>query len=265
VGGAQLLCDAKNPLKVWRNPAARIATESWVREPASKLAKLLDRLEKFYGKSNPPQATDPYEMILYTNCGYPATDASCTKGFGALKKEVGLRPDDILTAPDAKLAGLMRLGGIVPELRAARLKEIAALVKHAFAGDLRSVLKKPLPEAKKALKRFPTIGDPGADKILLFTKTAPVAAVPSNCVYVPLRLGFGQEMKNYAASYRSAQEAIRAEMPEECGALLRAYLLLKRHGQELCKRSRPLCERCPISSDCVYFQTVRRRDSSVSN
>ncbi len=227
----------------------------------SRLAKLLDRLEKFYGKPKPPRPTDPYEMILFTNCGYPATDASCTKGFDALKKEVGLRPDDILAAPDAKLAQLMRLGGIVPELRAVRLKEIAALVKHEFAGDLRAMLKKPLPEARKALKKFPTIGDPGADKILLFTKTAPVAAVPSNCLHVPLRLGFGEEKKNYAAGYRSAQEAIHAELPEECGALLRAYLLLKHHGQELCKRSRPLCEQCPVSSACVYFQTLRDRGS----
>ena len=227
----------------------------------SKLAKLLDRLEKFYGKPKPPQPTDPYEMILYTNCDYPASDASCAKGFTALKKEVGLRPEDILAARDAKLAELMRLGGIVPELRAARLKQIAGLVKHEFASDLRAVLKKPLPEARKALKKFPTIGDPGADKILLFTKTAPVAAVPSNCVHVPLRLGFGEEKKNYAASYRSAQEAIHAELPEECGALLRAYLLLKRHGQELCKRSRPLCEQCPVSSDCLYFQNMRRGGS----
>ncbi len=230
----------------------------------SKLAKLLGRLEKFDGKPKRPRPKDPYEMILYTNCGYPATDASCTKAFGALKKEVGLRPDDILATPDAKLTDLMRLGGIVPDLRAARLKEIAALVKHEFGGDLRAVLKRPLSEAKKALKRFPTIGDPGVEKILLFTKTAPVAAVPSNCVHVPLRLGFGEEKKNYAASYRSAQEAIHAELPEECGALLRAYLLLKHHGQELCKRSRPLCDRCPISSDCVYFQTMRR-DNCPSN
>ena len=61
----------------------------------------------------------------------------------------------------------------------------------------------PLPEAQKALKKFPTIGDPSADKILLFTKTAPVAAIPSNCVHVLPRLGFGEEKKNYAASYRS--------------------------------------------------------------
>jgi endonuclease III len=140
----------------------------------------------------------------------------------------------------------MKLGGIFPEQRAARLKEIAALVKHTFAGDLRTVLKRPLPEARKALKQFPTIGDPGADKILLFTKTAPVATIPSNCVYVLPRLGFGEEKKNYAASYRSVQEEARAQLPEKAGALLRAYLLIKQHGQELCKRSRPRCEQTAV-------------------
>lgn len=222
-----------------------------------KLVKVLAALERFYGAPDPPYPTDPYEMILYNNCGYPATDASCAKGFDALKSEIGLRPDDILAAPDRKLTGLMRLGGIIPDVRAARLKDIAALVKHTYGGDLGAVLKKSLPEARKTLKKFPTIGDPGADKILLFTRTAPIAAVPSNCVHVPVRLGFGEEKKNYPASYRSAQEAIQAELQAECGALLRAYLLLKRHGQELCKRSRPLCESCPVSADCAWYQATR--------
>jgi endonuclease III len=217
------------------------------------LPGLLKRLEKFYGKPKPPTPTDPYEMILYTSCGYPASDASCLKGFAALKREIGLRPADILGASDAKLTEVMRLGGIVPELRAARLRQIARMVRDEFSGDLRAVLKKPLPEAKKALKKFPTIGDPGAEKILLFTKTAPIAAVPSNCIHVPLRLGLGYERKSYASSYRSAQEAIRDQLPQDCGALLRAYLLLKQHGQELCKRARPLCDQCPVSEECAYF------------
>lgn len=223
----------------------------------SKLAHLLNRLEKFYGKPKPPHPTDPYEMILYMNSAYPATDGSCAKVFDALKRSVGLRIDDILAAPKGKLTEIMKLRGIFPEQRAVRVKEIAALVKHNFAGDLRTVLKRPLPEARKALKQFPTIGDPSADKILLFTKTAPVAAIPSNCVHVLPRLGFGEERKNYAATYRSAQEAIRAQLPERGGALLRAYLLLKQHGQELCKRSRPRCEQCPVSSDCLYFKRMQ--------
>ena len=237
--------------------AIRIRTEFLRNAGTSNLAHLLNRLEKFYGKPKPPHPTDPYEMILYINSAYPARDASCAKVFDALKRSVGLRIDDILAAPKGKLTEIMKLGGMFPEQRAVRLKEIAALVKHTFAGDLRTVLKKPLPEARKALKQFPTIGDPSADKILLFTKTAPIAAIPSNCVHVLPRLGFGEEKKNYAATYRSAQEAIRAQLPERADSLLRAYLLFKQHGQELCKLSRPRCEQCPVSSDCLYFKRVR--------
>lgn len=223
------------------------------------ILKLLADLERFYGAGAAPGPTDAYEMILFNNCGYPATDASCRKGFDALKSAVGLRPEDILAAPDRMLAGLMRLGGIVPEVRAARLKEIAGLVKHTYGGDLREVMRKPLAEARKQLKNFPTIGDPGADKILLFTGTAPVAAAPSNCLHVPLRLGVGEEKKNWAATYRSVREALASALPADCATLQRAYLLLKRHGQELCKLSRPRCESCPVSADCVWLQATQGR------
>jgi len=138
-----------------------------------------------------------------------------------------------------------------------RLKEIAQIVSRDFSGDLSAVLKQPLPEARKALKRFPTISDAGAEKILLFTRTAAVAALPSNCLHVPLRLGFGTERKNWAASYREAQAAVRTELRDDCDAYLRAYLLLKRHGEELCKATRPRCEECPVSDECRYYQSTR--------
>jgi endonuclease III len=221
------------------------------------IAQALDRLEKYYGKLSPPGPSDPYEMILYANCGYPANDITCRKGFDALRDQVGLRPEQILAASEAKLTAIMRLGGIVPELRATRLKEIASVVQDSYGGNLASVLKKPLPEATKALKQFPTIGDPGAEKILLFTKTAPVPAVPGAFVHVLHRLGFGKEAKSYSTGYRSAQDAVRAGLPQEYTALLRAYLLFQRHGRELCKRSRPMCRSCPLVLDCPYVEGQR--------
>ena len=234
-------------------------------QPPSTLPAILRSLEKFYGPPKPPRAilrslsgkADPYEMILYANSGYPATDASCTKGFEALRKAIGLRPEQILAAPEEKLLEAARGCGMFPEKRVERWREIAARVKHEFGGDLRAALKLPLGEARKALKLFPTIGDPGADKILLFTRTAPVAAVPSNCVEVTVRLMLGAPKNNYTQNYRAAQEALRAGLPEDCNSLLRAYLLLKQHGQEICKRTRPLCEQCPVSSECAYFQGSR--------
>src|SRR5208282_4510113 len=95
-----------------------------------RLRGVLDALEKHYGKQTSVGPSDPYEMILSVNCGYPATDTSGAKGYEALKREVGIKTDAILAAPKAKLAKLMRLGGIVPELRAERLKTIAKIVNE---------------------------------------------------------------------------------------------------------------------------------------
>ena len=164
-----------------------------------------------------------------------------------------------MSAPVQKLREPLRVGGIVPELRAERLKQIAVRVETEFGGNLDSVLKRPVAEARKALRKFPTLGEAGAEKILLFTGTAPVASVPSNCIHVPLRLGFGRESKNWAASYKSAQEAIREQLPETCAAQLRAYLLFKQHGQTLCKSARPKCEECPVTDECEYFTKIKRK------
>jgi endonuclease-3 len=232
------------------------------------LGRVLEALEGHYGKQAAVGPSDAYEMILFVNCGYPATDASCAKGYEALRREVGTKPAEILAASKAKLAKLMRFGGIVPELRAERLKTIAKIVNDEFGGDLKWSLEKLLQEekkgagkgiriAKKALKEFPVIGEPGADKILLFAGLVPIAAVPSACVGVPQRILFGEEIKNYAAGYRAAQEAMTPELPETFDARQRAYLLLKRHGAEICKRTKPKCEICPVSGVCVYFQEGR--------
>jgi len=223
------------------------------------MARVLERLEEFYGKPKTPNITDAYELVLHRNCGYPQSDANCDKGFAALKKEIGLEPEKILAAPVAKLREVMSGSVMLPALSAQRLREIAARVETEFGGDLEAVLKRPVAEAKKALRKFPTLGEAGAEKILLFTKTAAVAAVPSNCIHVPLRLKFGRESKNWAASYKSAQEAIRAELPETCEAQLRAYLLFKQHGQTLCKSARPKCQECPVTDECGYFAKTRGR------
>jgi len=42
-------------------------------------------------------------------------------------------------------------------------------------------------------------------------------------------------------------------VPEKFDARTRAYLLLKCHGQKICKRTKPLCDGCPIRLSCAYF------------
>lgn len=221
---------------------------------AEELAALLTKLEQHHGTVGFAEPTDPYELIVFTNCGYPPSQDNCRRGFEALRSSVGLSPDAVLAAPDRVLAKALKAGGIVPQLRASRLKLTARLVLGEFGGDLRGALGA-TKEARKALKRFPTIGDPGVDKILLFCADIPLAAVPSNCPHVPLRLGIGEERSSYAASYRSVQEALTRLLPHEAAAMKRAYLLLRQHGKAICGRTTPRCDRCPVAPMCPYLRS----------
>lgn len=218
-----------------------------------RVPELLYQLECLYGRQEPCWPTEPYDFLVWWHCGYPASDSACAKGWDALKREIGVGPTQILAAGTAKLALALKAGGMVPELRAMRLMEIAARVENDYGGDLGAALVGPITKVRQALKRFPNIADPGADRILLFGGIAPVAAIPSNCPHVLVRIRRGQERGNYGVTYREAQEAIEADIPKSFDARTRAYLLLKRHGQTLCKRNKPKCDDCPLNACCALF------------
>lgn len=214
---------------------------------------LVANLESHYGKPPPLKTVDPLGLIIHENIGYLVNDEKGDAAFDALKTNVGLKPTELLAASVEDLVNVTRLGGIHAELRAARLKEIAQIVLNDFDGDLNNVLKLALTQAKKALQKFPSIGAPGAEKILLFTKTYPLPALESNGLRVLLRLGFGQERKNYSASYASVQEALQDQIGDDYDFLIAAHQLLRWHGKELCRTNNPACEICPVSLSCPYY------------
>ena len=223
-----------------------------MRETRLTVSDILNRLEKFYGPQDPSFPVDPYEFLVWWYCGYPASDVACTKGWNSLTHDVGVDPGKLLKAKSTKLAAAITPGGMFPELRAQRLQELAFRVENEFDGDLRAALAGSVPKARKLLKSFYGIADPGADRILLFARISPIAAVPSNCAGVLLRILNNATSKNYSATYREEQRIIAGELPETFDARARAYLLLKHHGQQLCKRTNPKCPECPLRSHCAY-------------
>ena len=220
---------------------------------------LVDALERHYGKPVMPPARGPLELILYENIAYLVSEDRREKAFRELKKRVGTRPEDLLLAPMELLTTIAAIGGIFPEMRARRLQESARLVRDVCAGNLDTVLATDLSNARRAVRKFPTIGEPGADKILLFTHAFPLLALDSNGVRVLVRFGFAEEKKSYAATYRALQNALGPEIGKECEPLIKAHLLLKRHGQEICRRSAPHCQVCLVRSRCAFLAHAATR------
>lgn len=217
---------------------------------AAGLPGLLDRLEQHCGKPKRPLPRRALDWIWWENAGYLVSDERREAAYRALEKQTGLGAGGVLALSRPELLKLAKLGGMQPDRRVEKWLVIAETMQSEFEGDLETALGLPLAKARRALKRFPGIGDPGADKILLFTKTHAQPALESNGLRSLIRLGLVEEAKSYSSTYRAAVRALEVFVPRGIPWLVRAHLLLRRHGQELCKNSRPLCDECPLESTC---------------
>jgi endonuclease III len=219
---------------------------------------MIKALGRHYGPTRSLAPKDPFQMLMWEYVAYLTDDPKRAAAFAELKSTVGLRPAEIAAAPLPVLGSVARRGGsIAPALRATRMRDVAITVRDKWRGSLRSVLKLPYAEARRALKAFPSIGPPGADKILLLTGARPILALDSNALRVLLRLGYGREDKNYAKSYASAQASAMAVLPKTIPSLRSAFLLLQHHGRELCRRNHPSCTVCPLRSSCPFGGGVK--------
>ncbi len=220
-----------------------------------KLKSIVAALEKLYGKPAPFPSSDPWELVLRENASYLVDDATREEVFRSLKARVGVTPEAILEAPYERLAEAIRKGGMRPPMRADKLLDASETARTIGLDRLRKLAKEGGPEARTVLKRFPGIGEPGADKLLLAAGSAVTLAPESNGLRVLVRLGFAKDDPNYAKTYRAAAESVAPELPKDRAWLVAAHQLLRRHGQETCRRSEPRCEVCPLAKGCAFAQS----------
>jgi endonuclease-3 len=214
--------------------------------------KLIARLKRHHGEPHVPPARGPFELVIWENACYLLPDERRAAVFEGLRAQVGLNAEAIWKAPQETLLPLAMMGGMRPETRVFRWREIARITLTQFGGNHDSILSEPYATAKKALKQFPNVGDPGAEKILLFCGIQAGLPLDWNGSRVLLRVGYGRAQKSYGAQYRSVQEALTGQLPRDAAALASAHLLLREHGKTVCRDKAPLCHECRAADLCTF-------------
>jgi endonuclease-3 len=201
----------------------------------------------------PVLPTDPFQLVLWENMGGMITDAQRTALFADFARLIGFAPGAILAGDPVLLLSLAKRGGMRPKVRVERWQMCAAIVIEQCAGDLAATLRAlPVKSARTLLKRFPVIGEPGADKILLFSGIAPRPSIDTNGLRSLVRLGFFPQQRSYDASHRMAVALLSANGKPERQWLMDAYLRLRAHGKTLCRRGGPLCDECLLDKACAH-------------
>jgi endonuclease III len=222
------------------------------RSPA-RLHRVVARLLEQHGRQAPPPADTAFALVLWEKVAYLAPDARRAEAFEMLRQRVGLTPQAILAAKLSVLREIAAVGGKVEiNKRAENMQVAAAVVVDEFGGSLDNVLRLPLRDAMRALQRIYGIGEPGAERILLLMRAQRVLPLDSNGARTMVRLGYGADHKNYSTMYRSVRDAAAKELRDDFEWLIDAHLVLRRHGQDVCKASVPRCEMCSVRAECAY-------------
>ena len=217
----------------------------------SALPTIVARLRKTYAVA--PALSDPFLHILWENIGYLIDDERRSALFAEFHDTIGFDAAALVSAPRSRLAQIAQRGGMNPEMRIERWREIGAIVTQECAGDLAAFLRSlPAAKARGFLKRFPAIGDSAADRILLFCGLDVRPSVDSNGLRVLVRLGLVPRAASYAATYKAAVAAIAQNAARGRDWLMTCHTLLREHGRALCKRNNPRCMACPLDALCAH-------------
>jgi endonuclease III len=214
-------------------------------------------LREHYGRPTPLPTADPFELVLLENVAYLALPARRHEAFAQLESAIGTKPAAILAAdPEALLQ--VTAHGILGGRFAAKLRECAEIALGKCGGDLSAAIRDAPARARRTLRLFPGIGEPGADKVLLFSGLAAELAPESNGLRVLVRLGLVEEKSSYARTYAASRQ-VKWDGAKGATALQEAHLLLRQHGQTLCRNRLPRCGACPLESRCAYARSAARR------
>jgi endonuclease III len=218
------------------------------------LAPTIDRLRKAYGAPARPPTRDPWLAILRENAAYLVDDGRREQTFRALRERIGTSPAAILAARPGLLEQALEGGGMQPDRRAEKLRQCARLAQSIGLAAL-SAAARGEPDGKAAralLKRFPGIGEPGADKLMLLAGAGRTLALESNGLRAIVRLGLAPERKDLAARRtRAAAPPRAADLQAHRPALRRL-----RAGRRLPQRAAPAGLRRPGAQPASHSSTA---------
>lgn len=183
------------------------------------------------------------------------SDTNRDRGFAALKEKYATW-QDVVDAPESELIETIRSAGLANQKGPRIQKTLKRIYEERGNYDIDFLIDMPIDEAKAWLTALDGIGPKTAAIVLCFAFGLPAFPVDTHVHRVGKRIGFLPE-KTSADKAHPIMEAI---VPESAYYAFHIHLIW--HGREICKARGPICERCPLTAHCDYYQDVAKHKQS---
>ncbi len=195
----------------------------------------------YFGPQNWWPGDSPFEIMV------GAILTQNTNWSNVQKAIDNLKAADLLSYPSLSLqrvdeiAQLIRPAGYY-NLKARRLKNLLDMVTTFYDGELDAFLEDELGSARENLLGVKGVGPETADSILLYACGHPVFVVDTYTYRVFSRHNMVEE----ETDYRAIQQAFELNLPQDRQLYNEYHALIVRVAGMFCKKTKPLCEQCPL-------------------
>ncbi len=216
---------------------------------AAKYPPIAVALREVYGPLEWTYGEDPVDELISCVLSQNTSDTNRDRGFYSLKSRFASW-QDVIDAPTEEVVDAIRAAGLSNQ-KGPRIQQILRRIQDergAFNLDFLRDL--PNDEARAWLTSLGGVGPKTAAIVMCFAFGLPSFPVDTHIHRVGMRTG----MLPPKISADKAHDVMEAIVPPEAHYEFHIHVI--RHGRTTCKARRPLCERCPITAYCDYYQTV---------
>jgi endonuclease III len=215
-----------------------------------KIGPLYDTLARVYGPLDWIPSKDPLSELVLTILSQHTSDLNRDRAFRTMHERFPTW-EEVRDAPTDDLAASIRAGGLA-NIKAPRIQQVLRTITEERGElDISFLNDAPMEVARAWLSGLNGVGPKTAACVLVFACGHPALPVDTHVYRVSQRLGLTGARTNAEKAHGELEAIVEPAMRYS----FHVYLI--RHGREVCKAQRPLCEVCPVSQWCVYYASLR--------
>jgi endonuclease-3 len=219
-----------------------------------KYTAIAQLLAERYGFPTWRQHLPPVDELVDCILSQNTSDLNRDKAFDLLRERFPTW-EAVRDAPTAAVIDSIRPAGLA-DTKGPRIQEVLKILTERCGSiTLDFMAEMDVEAAKNWLTSLNGVGPKTAAIVLLFAFNKPAFPVDTHVHRVSQRLG----LIGPKTSREQAHIDLEAIIPPD--QFYQAHLNIIQHGREVCNARRPLCERCPLTTLCDYYQAQYAKDS----
>ena len=205
------------------------------------LKDIYNRLYSAFGPQHWWPGESRFEIIVGAVLTQNTNWKNVERAIANLKQAGNLDIQKIYELDIGTLAGLIRPAGYF-NIKAKRLKNLIKFIVEGYSADLDRMFSVDTYFLRQQLLEINGLGPETVDSILLYAGNKPIFVVDAYTRRIFSRHSICFE----DISYDELQSLIEAHIDRDVSLYNEYHALLVRLGKDYCKKSNPLCNKCPI-------------------